>query len=258
MSARTPAPGPSGVLIVDKPLRATSAGMCTLVKGRLKAGGAPKRVKVGHGGTLDPLATGVLVILVGKATRLSDRVMAGGKEYVATIDLSRVSPTDDLEGDTSPVEVERPPAEGDVRAACARFLGRILQRPPEHSAVKIGGERAYRLARAGEPTPVRARPVTIRAISLVRYQWPTAVLHVDCGKGVYIRSLARDLGVALGTGGVLTGLRRTRVGPFRADSARTPDQLPDPLGQADLIPLEDAERMLRQDSGPGVQSSAGS
>ncbi|MEZ6242354.1 MAG: tRNA pseudouridine(55) synthase TruB [Phycisphaerales bacterium] len=244
MSHAADQPGPTGVLVVDKPLGAMSAAMCTLVKGRLKRAHAG-RVKVGHGGTLDPLATGVLIVLVGRATKLSDAVMASGKEYLAEVDLSARSPTDDLEAEPIAVHVARPPTEADVRAACHRFLGPILQTPPEHSAMKVGGKRAYTLARAGVETGLRPRPVEIREIELVSYAWPTARLRIACGKGVYIRSLARDLGLALGVGGVLTALRRTRVGPFTLDEARTPDQLPDPLAERDLLSLDDARMRLR-------------
>lgn len=245
MSQGAEPPGPTGVLVVDKPLGVTSAAMCTLVKGRLKRAHAG-RPKVGHGGTLDPLATGVLVILVGRATKLSDRVMGSGKEYMAEIDLSARSPTDDLEAAPVPVRVDRPPSEADVRAACHRFLGRVMQAPPAHSAMKVGGKRAYELARAGEEAPLRPRPVEIREIELVAYAWPTARVRVSCGKGVYIRSLARDLGVALGVGGVLTALRRTRVGPFTVENASRPDTLPHALGEGDLISLDAANRLLDQ------------
>ncbi len=243
MSRRDAGPGPTGVLVVDKPLRVTSAAMCAKVKARLREGEGV-RAKVGHAGTLDPLATGVLVVLVGRATKLSDVVMASGKEYLARVDLSARSPTDDLEAPTEVVPVDRPPTEGDVRAACHRFLGLILQTPPAHSAMKVGGKRAYELARAGADAGLKPRPIDIRGIELVSYDWPTAEIRVACGKGVYIRSLARDLGTALGVGGVLTALRRTRVGPFTDDASRTPDDLPDPLTERDLIPLAEARRMI--------------
>ncbi len=229
---------PTGVLVIDKALGHTSASVCNNIKRRLRRAGAPKRVKVGHGGTLDPLASGVLVVLIGKATRCSAQVMGGAKTYQAAVDLARVSPTDDLEGETTPVEVREIPTEAGVRSACARFVGEILQRPPDHSAMRVGGQRAYTLARGGLETGLRERPVRIDRCELVSYQWPIARLEIDCGKGTYIRSLARDLGRSLNAGGVLTELRRTRVGAFTIDRARRVDDLPEQLGEDDLHPPE--------------------
>jgi tRNA pseudouridine55 synthase len=227
---------PSGLLIIDKPEGITSMGVCRKVRGKLVAGGAPKRVKVGHGGTLDPLATGVLVILVGKCTRLCDRIMAGEKHYLAEIDLSRSSTTDDREGETTPAPNPTPPTREQLAAALSRFVGTIQQRPPAYSAMKIGGQRAYRLARAGNAPTLAPRPVTIHSIDLLAYAWPIVTLDVRCGKGTYIRSLARDLGEALTGAGMLLSLRRTAVGPFTIEQARTLASLPDPLHQDDLLP----------------------
>ncbi|TVQ61268.1 MAG: tRNA pseudouridine(55) synthase TruB [Phycisphaerales bacterium] len=233
-SVTPPTPGPTGVLLIDKTLGHTSASVCNNIKRRLRRGGAPKRVKVGHGGTLDPLASGVLVVLIGKATRCSAQVMGGAKTYEASVDLSCVSPTDDLEGETTVIDVPSPPSEADVRAACARFVGEIQQRPPAHSAMRIDGTRAYKLARSGQGPQLAARPVRIDRCELTEYAWPIARLEIDCGKGTYIRSLARDLGESLGTGGVLAGLRRTRVGMFTIDRAKRVDDLAEVLTEADL------------------------
>jgi tRNA pseudouridine55 synthase len=233
----TPHTSPTGLLIIDKPEGITSMGVCRKVRGKLVAGGAPKRVKVGHGGTLDPLATGVLVVLVGKATRLCDRIMAGEKRYLAGIDLSQSSTTDDREGERTPVRVEAPPTLESVAAACARFVGTIMQRPPAYSAIKVDGERAYRLARGGQPPTLPARPVVVHSIDLVAYDWPVATLDVRCGKGTYIRSLARDLGEALTGAGMLLSLRRTAVGEFGIDRAKPLADLPAVLGEADLLPI---------------------
>jgi tRNA pseudouridine55 synthase len=181
--------------------------------------------------------------------------MAGVKEYEAVVDLSRVSPTDDLEAEAVPVVVDQVPARERVeRLIAERFTGVIEQTPPAHSAVKIGGRRAYDLARAGHDTPVTPKAVRIDAIHIRRYAWPELDIAVTCGRGTYIRSLARDLGRALGTGGVLTGLRRTRVGPFTLAAARTLEDIPDPLGPGELwVPEEFAQDAVR--SGDG--SSAG-
>mgnify|MGYP006421022847 CR=1 FL=1 len=201
-------------------------GVCRVVRAKLRAGGAPKRVKVGHGGTLDPLATGVLVVLVGRATRLQDSVMGTDKGYRATIDLAHVSESDDMEREPEPVAVETAPDRDAIVRVLDRFVGVIEQAPPAHSAVKIGGKRAYQHARAGRAIAPDARPVRIDAIEIVSYAFPELVVEVHCGKGTYIRSLARDIGAALGTGGMLAGLVRTRVGRFTLEDAARLDDLP--------------------------------
>lgn len=228
------APTPAGVLVVDKDQGFTSMDVCAIVRTRFRRGGAPKRLKVGHAGTLDPMATGVLVVLVGKATRLSDRMMLGEKEYLAEVDLSRRSDTDDAEGRVEEVEVARVPDEGTVRQALAGFVGEIMQKPPAFSALKVGGRRSYDLARAGKAVELAARPVVIHECRLEAFAWPLAKVWVRCGKGTYIRSLARDLGTTLGCGGMLTALRRTRVGAWTEAMARRIDTLPDVMTQADL------------------------
>lgn len=218
-----------GVLVIDKPLGMSSMQVCAKVRGKLRAGGAPKRVKVGHGGTLDPLASGVLVVLVGKATKRCEQVMAGVKTYETTVDLSRLSDTDDLEGEMTAVEVGEIPTRERVEGACAAWVGTVMQRPPAYSAIKVGGRRAYALARKGEAVELEARPVRIDAIEVLGYAWPVLELRVTCGKGTYIRSLGRDIGAGMGVGGVLTALRRTRVGAFTLGEAVTLGELPDPM-----------------------------
>lgn len=231
---------PFGLMIIDKPERITSMHVCRIIRGKLVGGGAPKRVKVGHAGTLDPLATGVMVILVGKATKLCDRMMAGEKRYVAEIDLAHLSSTDDREGIVAPVPVENPPSLEQVMEACAKFVGVIQQRPPSHSAIWVNGKRAYKLARAaemgrGEAFELPSRPVDVKAIEVLGYEWPRLRIDVRCGKGTYIRSLARDIGGVLGVGGMLSELRRTAVGPFVIGEAVLPESLPQTLGQEDLM-----------------------
>ncbi|MEM1071966.1 MAG: tRNA pseudouridine(55) synthase TruB [Planctomycetota bacterium] len=242
-ASHTP-PGPAGLLVLDKPLGKTSMQACAAIRARLRLGGASKRIKVGHGGTLDPLATGVLVILVGKATKRQDTVMAGSKSYLAEVDLAHTSRTDDAEGPVEPANCQ-PVDRGSVEARLPAFVGRIMQRPPAFSAMKIGGRRAYALARRAETDAelpeLEQRPVQIDAIELTAFQWPIATLRIDCGKGTYIRSLARDLGAALGTGGMLRALQRTRVGRWTIDDAVTLDSLPDTLTQADLRPMTELE-----------------
>lgn len=240
-AASMPGPGstpcPSGLLIIDKPAGWTSMDVCARVRALVRRGGAPKRSKVGHAGTLDPFATGLLVVLVGKATRLSNWLMTGEKEYTAEIDLSRVSDTQDPTGTIRPVDVDAVPGAGDVERAAAGLTGLIQQRPPIHSAMSVGGVRAYHLARRGEISELPARPVTVHEFRIDSFQWPEVRVFIRCGKGTYIRSLARDLGTALGVGGMLTSLRRLRVGEFSVDLARSMDSLPSVIGQADLLPM---------------------
>lgn len=228
----------SGLLVIDKPEGPSSMHACARVRAALRRGGAPKRVKVGHGGTLDPLATGLLVILCGKATPLCNRVMLGQKRYEARVDLSAFTTTDDREGERTEVDVDQPPSEDRVHDALGTFVGEIMQRPPAFSAMKVGGHRAYALARKGEIVELEPRPVTINSIELRSYNWPFIDLDIRSGKGVYIRSLARDLGAALGTGGSLAALRRTAVGQFTIAQATRLDDLPGVLTQADLLPTE--------------------
>ncbi|CAN5779784.1 hypothetical protein BH11PLA1_BH11PLA1_19630 [soil metagenome] len=229
---------PTGLLVIDKPLGLTSMDVCRRIRRRLVAGGAPKRVKVGHGGTLDPLATGVLVVLIGKATRLCDVVMRGEKVYRAEVDLSAFTATDDREGARVEVAVAAPPTEADVRGVLAEFVGEIQQRPPAFSAIKVGGRRAYALARKGDLRELPARSVSIASITLRRYGWPAAEIEVVCGKGTYIRSLARDIGVRLGTGGHLAALRRMRIGNWRIEQALELEGIAPVLRENDLLRVE--------------------
>ncbi len=212
--------------------------ICANIRWRLKRGGAPKRVKVGHGGTLDPLASGVLVILVGSCTRLCGEIMDGEKGYETTIDLSAFTDTDDAEGVRRKVDVPSPPTREAIEAILPRFTGTVMQTPPIYSAIHVDGQRAYDLARAGKPVELKPRPVQIHELRVLAYEWPTLTIAIRCGKGTYIRSLARDLGVALGTGGTLAALRRTRVGRFVIEEARTMASLPEAMTQNDLLAQE--------------------
>lgn len=219
----------AGLLIVDKPLGWSS--MDVVRKVRHAAG----FVKTGHGGTLDPLATGVVVCCIGHATKSVEALMGMQKTYDAKIDLSAFTPTDDAEGEREEVAVETPPSEDDVRAALETFVGEIQQVPPLYSAIHVDGKRAYKLARKGEDVELEARTVRIDSIELLEYEFPHVRVLVRSGKGVYVRSLARDLGKALGTGGYLSGLRRTAVGPYRVEDAVTAERLMQPIGQFDLL-----------------------
>lgn len=207
---------------------------------RRRAGGA----KTGHAGTLDPLATGVLVLALGKATKLINHLMDTQKRYRTAIDLTAFTTTDDVEGERTEIATASPPDEGAVRSVLARFVGTFPQRPPAFSAVKVKGRRAYKLARRGKPAEIPARPVTVHAIELIGYDWPVIELDIHCDKGFYVRSLARDLGIALGTGGHCASIRRTAVGPFTLEMAMKLDEVPEPLTQERLIAPDEAMRMV--------------
>lgn len=219
----------AGLLVVDKPLGWSSMDVVRRVR---RAAGF---VKTGHAGSLDPLATGVVVCLVGAATRHVEAIMALPKVYEASLDLSAFTRTDDREGEREEVAVATPPTPDQVRAALARFAGEIDQVPPSFSAVHVEGQRAYALARAGEAPALEARRVVVHEMELVAYEWPLVTVRLRCGRGFYVRSLARDLGVALRTGGHLAALRRTAVGPYTLDQAVGAARLEAPIGAQDLL-----------------------
>lgn len=235
---------PAGVLVIDKPIGPTSMQIVADV--RRRAGGA----RTGHAGTLDPLATGVLVLAIGRATRSIEQLMATRKGYETVIDLTAFTTTDDSAGERTEVALDVPPAGPAVLAALDAFRGRILQRPPSFSAVKVGGRRAYALARRGAAAELAPREVTVRRLDLTSYEWPLVALRIESGKGFYVRSLARDLGVALGTGGCCRSIRRTFVGPFTLSEARRPEHLPARIGEADVIPLDEALCRVANDGAP--------
>lgn len=201
----------------------------------------PRRTKIGHTGTLDPLATGVLVICVGAATRLADVIQSFGKTYQAVFQLGVTSPSDDADGPIQPYPDARIPTRAAIEQTLSHWIGWIEQVPPVVSALKIAGRRAHELVRQGEDVRLQARPVRIDAIRLGNYDWPFLELEVDCGKGTYIRSLARDLGAALHCGGIVHKLRRTRVGPFTTQDALSIDTPPEAIR---LRPVADALKAL--------------
>jgi tRNA pseudouridine55 synthase len=170
--------------------------------------------RVGHAGTLDPLAEGLLPVLLGRATRLADYIQAGRKTYVATVQLGVATETDDDEGAPTCSMAVPPLTQSLLEDTLARFTGQILQVPPQYSAVKIAGQRAYALARRGDEVQLAPRPITIDALDLLDRTDSSLTLEVTCSKGTYIRALARDIAVSLGTVGHMTSLLRTRVGPF--------------------------------------------
>jgi tRNA pseudouridine55 synthase len=208
-----------GLLNLNKPQGWTSREAVDRVKKLVRP------AKTGHAGTLDPLATGVLIICVGSATRLIQYVQRMPKSYTATFLLGRTSDTEDIAGQV--VELDRPPqpAAEQIRAAAATLLGTIRQRPPAFSALKVHGQRAYKLARAGTPVELEPREVHIYQLDVVDYEYPRLTLRVKCGSGTYVRSLGRDLAESLGTGGVMSSLVRTAIGGFRVEDAVEPADL---------------------------------
>jgi tRNA pseudouridine55 synthase len=235
---QSPKPDLHGFLLVDKPVGPTS--MQAVARVRHRAG----RVKTGHAGTLDPLATGMLVLGLGRATKHLQNAMATHKVYETCIDLAGTCTTLDAEVEATPVDVPNPPNITAVNEAIAQFHGDIMQAPPAFSAMKVNGQRAYALARKGVMPDLPPRPVVVHALEVLAYEWPRVTLRVHCGKGFYVRSLARDLGEALGTGGWCVSIRRTAVGPFTIDAATPLDDVPDVVQQSDLLSLETVQAML--------------
>lgn len=225
----------SGILIVDKSQGWTSHDVVAKIRKLVET------KRVGHAGTLDPMATGVLVIGVEKATRLLGYLALTEKEYAATIRLGQTTDTDDAEGQIVGHVPVRNIGEPELLRATAALTGQISQVPPGVSAIKVGGQRAYKLARSGAEPQLAARTVTVSEFAVDAIRAAGDVLdvdvHVTCSSGTYIRALARDLGASLGVGGHLTALRRTRVGPYLAAQARTLDQLADGNIGAAVVPL---------------------
>ena len=229
------AAAPNGLVVIDKPVGMTSHDVVARIR-RLVG-----TRKVGHAGTLDPMATGVLVVGVGRATRLLGHLALAEKGYTATIRLGASTVTDDAEGEVVDVADASGVTPAALAAEVAELTGTIRQVPSAVSAVKVDGVRSYARVRSGEQVALKAREVTIGRLEIMRTQWHGRHLdvdvEVDCSSGTYVRALARDLGAALGVGGHLTALRRTRVGPFGVDSARTLDQLAE---APTVMPLADA------------------
>lgn len=217
------------IICIDKPLGWTSFDAVKRLRGAVQRRLGVRKFKVGHAGTLDPLATGVLIVCTGRATKLIEELQAGDKEYVADLSLGATTPSFDLETQVDATfPVDHITAEG-VEVALASFRGHIMQVPPVFSAVKVDGRRAYKFARRGQEVELRAKPLEIKELETLSFGRDeegrlTLRIRVVCGKGTYIRALARDIGNALGSGAHLTALRRTRVGSYRADSAMTIDQ----------------------------------
>ncbi|GAB2468183.1 tRNA pseudouridine synthase B [Jatrophihabitans fulvus] len=230
---------PAGLTLVDKPVGWTSHD----VVGRLRR--LARTRKVGHAGTLDPMATGVLVVGIGGATRLLHHLVLADKAYTATVRLGQATVTDDAEGEVTATASAAGVEEADVVAAVRPLTGEIEQRPSAVSAIKVDGQRAYKRVRDGEQVELPARPVTVSRFDVLAVRRAGELLDVDvaveCSSGTYVRALARDLGEALGVGGHLTALRRTRVGPFGVGDALTLEKLA-AREHPVLLPLAEAVR----------------
>lgn len=215
-----------GILLIDKPVGWTSFDVVAKLRGMRKAqfkaaGITPtkRQLRVGHAGTLDPFATGLLIILLGDATKRSDEFLKQDKTYEATIRLGATSNTGDPEGELTPVNDKKPSREA-VEAAISRFIGLITQTPPAFSAIKINGQRAYKLARKGQDVEIPTRQVHIHSLELVEYDYPNLKICTHVSSGTYIRSLAEDIGKALGTGAYCSALRRTVIGDMNITDAQ--------------------------------------
>ena len=206
------------IILIDKPAGLSSFGVVARVRRRLSME-AGKKVKVGHTGTLDPFATGLLILLANKATKLSNQFLKLDKWYEATICLGKTSTTGDPEGEIIDQHVEVIPTFEEVKTVVSKFIGKIMQTVPVFSAVKINGQRAYQLARRGEDVSMPTRQIEIYAIEILSYNYPELVIRTHVSSGTYIRTLGEDIGKALGVGAYLTTLRRTQVGDYQIENA---------------------------------------
>lgn len=222
------------IIAVDKPLGWTSFDAVKRLRGSIQKRLRVNKFKVGHAGTLDPLATGVLIVCTGRATRKIEELQAGEKEYVATVELGATTPSFDLETEIDNRYPTDHITEEKAREALAGFVGNIMQVPPVFSAVKVEGKRAYKYARHGKELELKAKPVTIREIEFLGLEYNKLKFRVVCGKGTYIRSLARDLGEALESGAHLIELRRTRVGNIRVEDCLKIDEAVEKIANTEL------------------------
>jgi len=212
------------IILIDKPAGMSSFGVVARVRRKLRDEQG-KKVKVGHTGTLDPFATGLLIILAGRATKKSDEFLKKDKVYEATVCLGKTSTTGDIEGEITEVS-EKVPTLQEVEAACEKLTGEIKQTVPIFSAVKINGERAYKLARKGKEVEMPTRKVTIYSLEILDYTYPELKIRTHVSSGTYIRTLGEDIGKLLGTGAYLTALRRTKIANYDvADSLKLDDYM---------------------------------
>ena len=214
-------PAEQGKILIDKPAGITSFGVVARVRRVLDQKLGKKKVKVGHTGTLDPFATGLLVLLYGKETKNAMALAKLDKVYEAEIILGEVSSTGDPEGEITKVEFSKTPSLEEVSKACEKFTGKITQIPPVFSAIKIDGKRAYDLARNGEKVEIPAREVEIFSLEILSYEFPSLKIRTHVSSGTYIRTLAEDIGKTLGTGAYCAQLRRTKIADFSIQNAKT-------------------------------------
>ena len=223
------------ILYLDKPLHWTSFDAVKRVRSIMSRRLKIKKIKVGHAGTLDPLATGVMIVCTGKATKRIDELQAHTKEYVATIALGATTPSFDLETEIDATYPTEHITREMVEEVLTKFTGRIEQVPPAFSACKIDGKRAYKMARKGKEVELKAKVLVIDEIELLEYSQQSIVVRVVCSKGTYIRALARDIGEALNSGGHLTALRRTRVGDVKVEDCLSVEQAVEMLNNIEIV-----------------------
>jgi tRNA pseudouridine55 synthase len=227
-----------GLLNLNKPTGVTSRRVVDQVDRLVRP------AKAGHAGTLDPLAGGVLIVCIGQATRLIEYVQRMPKRYTGTFLLGRESDTEDIEGQVRELPSPPQPSLDQFRVAAGSLTGEILQRPPAYSALKVQGQRAYDLARAGHDVQLAPRPITIHRLDIARYEYPELTLNVECSSGTYVRSLGRDLAEKVGTAAVMSALLRTAIGQFMIEAAVDPDALTSDNLPQHLLPIEQAVQSL--------------
>lgn len=232
----------NGILLIDKPSGWSSFDVVAKVRGILKHETGLKKPKVGHTGTLDPLATGLMIIVVGDYCKRAEEFSKLDKTYEVTLKLGQTSTTGDGEGEKTQISTQIPET-AEVVHVIEQFLGEISQVPPAHSAIKVNGQRAYKLARAGNEVVLEPRQVKIYEISDITYKYPTVTFTAQVSSGTYIRSLVADIGEALKTGAYMTGLRRTTVGSFSIENAVTTDGLAETTIDARLIEVDNGAQL---------------
>jgi len=214
------------IILIDKPAGWTSFDVVAKIRGAARVVTGNKKIKVGHAGTLDPFATGLLIVLIGNETKNQDNYMKQDKEYLASLRLGATSTTGDPEGVIEELSISNLqfPNKEQITKVLETFVGEISQIPPIYSAIKVDGKRAYKLARAGETPEMKPRLIRILELRITNYEYPELKIIVKCSSGTYIRTLAEDIGKALGTGAYLTSLRRTKIGDFDVQDAQTVDE----------------------------------
>ena len=234
------------IICIDKPYRMSSFGALAHIRFLISQKLGVKRVKTGHAGTLDPLATGVLILCTGKATKRIEELQGHTKEYTATLQLGATTPSFDREHTVDHTYPTAHNTEELVRETLPKFVGEIQQVPPAYSACKINGDRAYKLMRKGKDVPLKAKTLQVDEIEMTAFDREKMQLsiRVVCGKGTYIRALARDIGEALGSGAFLTALRRTRVGEIRVENCLTLDDFPQWLDSQEIEDIEEQNQNI--------------